>query len=394
MFARLLADLREAGVPVSLREYLAFLEALDAGLVLHDAEGFYHLARAILVKDERHFDRFDRVFATVFGGLDALGPEEILSRIAIPDDWLRKLVERHLSEAEKAEIAALGGFDKLMETLRQRLAEQAGRHQGGSKWIGTGGTSPFGAFGYNPEGIRIGQDESRHQRAAKVWDRREFRNLDDDATLGTRSFRIALRRLRRWAREGAADELDLGATIRRTAEQGWLDVVTRPERHNAVKLLLFLDVGGSMDPHVRLVEELFSAARAEFKHLEPYYFHNCLYEGVWRDNRRRWDAQTATAEVLRTYGPDYRVILVGDAAMSPYEILHPGGASEHWNAESGEVWLRRLCAAFPRNVWLNPLPERAWGQTTSVGMIAEVMEGRMHPLTLAGLESAIHELAR
>lgn len=394
MFARFLADLREAGVPVSLREYLAFLEALDAGLVLHDAEGFYHLARVVLVKDERHFDRFDRVFATVFGGLDALSPEEILSRIALPDDWLRKLVERHLTEAEKAEVAALGGFDKLMETLRQRLAEQAGRHQGGSKWIGTGGTSPFGAHGYNPEGIRIGQDESRHQRAAKVWDRREFRNLDDDATLGTRSFRIALRRLRRWAREGAADELDLGATIRRTAEQGWLDVVTRPERHNAVKLLLFLDVGGSMDPHVRLVEELFSAARAEFKHLEPYYFHNCLYEGVWRDNRRRWDAQTATAEVLRTYGHDYRVILVGDAAMSPYEILHPGGASEHWNAESGEVWLRRLLGTFPRSVWLNPLPQRAWAHTPSVGMIAEVMEDRMYPLTLAGLEAAIHELAR
>ncbi len=394
MFARFLADLREAGVPVSLREYLAFLEALDAGLVLHDAEGFYHLARVVLVKDERHFDRFDRVFATVFGGLDALSPEEILSRIALPDDWLRKLVERHLTEAEKAEVAALGGFDKLMETLRQRLAEQSGRHQGGSKWIGTGGTSPFGAHGYNPEGIRIGQDESRHQRAVKVWDRREFRNLDDDATLGTRSFRIALRRLRRWAREGAADELDLGATIRRTAEQGWLDVVTRPERHNAVKLLLFLDVGGSMDPHVRLVEELFSAARAEFKHLEPYYFHNCLYEGVWRDNRRRWDAQTATAEVLRTYGHDYRVILVGDAAMSPYEILHPGGASEHWNAESGEVWLRRLLGTFPRSVWLNPLPQRAWAHTPSVGMIAEVMEDRMYPLTLAGLEAAIHELAR
>ena len=281
-----------------------------------------------------------------------------------------------------------------METLRQRLAEQSGRHQGGSKWIGTGGTSPFGAHGYNPEGIRIGQDESRHQRAVKVWDRREFRNLDDDATLGTRSFRIALRRLRRWAREGAADELDLGATIRRTAEQGWLDVVTRPERHNAVKLLLFLDVGGSMDPHVRLVEELFSAARAEFKHLEPYYFHNCLYEGVWRDNRRRWDAQTATAEVLRTYGHDYRVILVGDAAMSPYEILHPGGASEHWNAESGEVWLRRLLGTFPRSVWLNPLPQRAWAHTPSVGMIADVMEDRMYPLTLAGLEAAIHELAR
>ena len=394
MFARFLADLREAGVPVSLREYLAFLEALDAGLVLHDAEGFYHLARVVLVKDERHFDRFDRVFATVFGGLDALSPEEILSRIALPDDWLRKLVERHLTEAEKAEVAALGGFDKLMETLRQRLAEQSGRHQGGSKWIGTGGTSPFGAHGYNPEGIRIGQDESRHQRAVKVWDRREFRNLDDDATLGTRSFRIALRRLRRWAREGAADELDLGATIRRTAEQGWLDVVTRPERHNAVKLLLFLDVGGSMDPHVRLVEELFSAARAEFKHLEPYYFHTCLYEGVWRDNRRRWDAQTATAEVLRTYGHDYRVILVGDAAMSPYEILHPGGASEHWNAESGEVWLRRLLGTFPRSVWLNPLPQRAWAHTPSVGMIADVMEDRMYPLTLAGLEAAIHELAR
>ena len=349
MYASFFAELRAARVPVSLREYLAFLEALDAGLVLYDAEGFYYLARAALVKDERHIDRFDRVFAQVFNGLEGLTVEAIVARTDLPADWLRKLIERHLTPEEKAEIAAIGGFEKLMQTLAERLRQQQGRHQGGSKWIGTAGTSPFGAFGYNPEGVRIGQDEGRHGRAVKVWDRREFRNLDDTVELGTRNIKVALRRLRRWAREGAADELDLSATIRRTAEQGWLDVITRPERHNAVKVLLFLDAGGSMDPHVRVVEELFSAARTEFKHLEYFYFHNCLYEGVWRDNRRRWDQQTPTAEVLNTYGADYRVIFVGDAAMSPYEITEPGGANEHWNAESGETWLRRLLDAWPRS---------------------------------------------
>ena len=394
MFVRFFEGLRTAKIPVSLREYLSFLEALEAEVVLHDAEGFYHLARATLVKDERHIDRFDRAFAEAFRGLEALSVEAIIARVELPDEWLRRLVEKHLTPEEQAEIEALGGFEALMETLRKRLEEQQGRHQGGSKWIGTGGTSPFGAYGYNPEGVRVGQDRSRHQRAVKVWDRREFRNLDDGVELGTRNIKLALRRLRRWAREGAAEELDLGTTIRRTAEQGWLDVVTRPERRNAVKVLLFLDVGGSMDPHVRLVEELFSAARAEFRHLEHFYFHNCLYESVWRDNRRRWDEQLPTAEVLNTYGPDYRVIMVGDAAMSPYEITQAGGANEHWNAESGEVWLRRLRAAWPHSIWINPMPEAGWGYSHSVAMIGGIFEGAMYPMTLAGLEAGIRSLAR
>jgi uncharacterized protein len=394
MYAGFFGDLRAAKVPVSLREYLGFLEALDAGLALYDAEAFYYLARAALVKDERHIDRFDRVFAARFAGLEALTVEAIVARLELPEAWLRKLVETHLSPEEKAEIEAMGGFDKLMEALAERLRDQKGRHQGGSKWIGTAGTSPFGAYGYNPEGVRIGQDKGRHGRAVKVWDRREFRNLDDQVELGTRNIKVALRRLRRWAREGAADELDLGATIRKTAEQGWLDVVTRPERHNAVKVLLFLDAGGSMDPHVRVVEELFSAARAEFKHLEHFYFHNCLYEGVWRDNRRRWDQQVPTEELLRTFGPDYRVVFVGDAAMSPYEIVAPGGANEHWNAESGETWLRRLLDTWPHAIWINPLPESDWRYTPSVAMIATIFGHRMYPMTLAGLEAGIRELAR
>jgi uncharacterized protein with von Willebrand factor type A (vWA) domain len=394
MFLRFFEGLRAAKVPVSLREYLGFLEALEAGVVLHDPDGFYYLARTALVKDERNIDRFDRVFAEVFEGAEWLSVESILARVDLPADWLRKLLERHLTPEERAEIEALGGFEKLMETLRQRLAEQQSRHQGGSKWIGTAGTSPFGAFGYNPEGVRIGQDEGRHGRAVKVWDRREFRNLDDTVEIGTRNIKLALRRLRRWAREGAAEELDLASTIRRTAEQGWLDVITRPERRNAVKVLLFLDVGGSMDPHVRVVEELFSAARAEFRHLEHFYFHNCVYEGLWRDNHRRWDAQVSTSDVLNTYGPDYRAIFVGDAAMSPYELSHAGGASEHWNAESGETWLRRLRAAWPHSVWLNPLPAPGWGYSRSVEMVGEIFDGRMYPLTLAGLDAATRELAR
>ena len=394
MFTRFFAELRTAKVPVSFREYLDFLAGLDAGLALYDTEAFYFLARTSLVKDERQVDRFDRVFGRVFAGLEGLTVAEIAARLELPDDWLRKLVERHLTPEEKAQVEAMGGFDKLMQALADRLREQQGRHQGGSKWIGTAGTSPFGAFGYNPEGVRIGQDEGRHGRAVKVWDRREFRDLDDDVELGTRAIKVALRRLRRWAREGAPDELDLGGTIRRTAEQGWLEVVTRPERRNAVKVLLFLDIGGSMDGHVRQVEELFSAARAEFRHLEHFYFHNCLYEGVWRDNRRRWDAQTPTAELLRTYGPDWRVVAVGDAAMSPYEITHPGGASEHWNAEAGEVWLRRLRETWPRSIWINPIPEEHWGYTASIAMIAALFDGRMFPMTLGGLDAGIRELAR
>lgn len=394
MFVRFFAALRGAGVPVSLREYLDLLAALDAGMAQYEPETFYFLARTALVKDERHIDRFDQVFGQIFSGLELITVEALVSVASLPSEWLRRLVEKHLTPEERAAIEAMGGFEKLMETLAQRLREQQSRHQGGSKWIGTGGTSPFGAYGYNPEGVRIGQDESRHQRAVKVWDRREFRNLDDDVEIGTRNIKVALRRLRRWAREGSPDELDLGATIRKTAEQGWLDVVTRPERRNAVKVLLFLDIGGSMDPHVRLVEELFSAARTEFRHLDHFYFHNCIYEGVWKDNRRRWDAQTATADLLHTYGSDYRVICVGDAAMSPYEITHPGGANEHWNAEAGETWLRRVVSAWPHAIWINPSPMRAWGYSPSVDMIATIFGGRMYPMTLAGLDEGIRELAR
>ncbi|HPE24969.1 vWA domain-containing protein [Albidovulum sp.] len=392
MFLPFFETLRRTGIPVSLREYLGFLEGLAAGLATYEVETFYYLARTAMVKDERHLDRFDRAFAEAFKGIEAISAEAVLEAIDLPAEWLEKLLERTLTSAEKSQIEALGGFDKLMETLRKRLEEQKGRHQGGSKWIGTAGTSPFGAYGYNPEGVRIGQKESRNQRAVKVWDKRDFRNLDDQVELGTRNIKVALKRLRRWARTGAAEELDLPGTIRATAEHGYLDVKTRPERHNAVKVLLFLDVGGSMDPHVRVVEELFSAARAEFKHLEYYYFHNCLYEGVWRDNHRRWDRQTPTPEVLRTYGSDYKAIFVGDASMSPYEIAHPGGANEHWNAEAGQVWLERARAQWPGNVWLNPLPERYWPHTQSVGMIRRIFEGAMFPLTLDGIGRAVKAL--
>jgi len=392
MFLGFFTTLRKAGIPVSLREYLAFLEGLAAGLVTYDIDGFYYLARVAMVKDERHLDRFDRAFAESFKGLESITLEQVLEAVDLPREWLEKLAERVLTPEEMAEIQSLGGFDKLMETLKKRLEEQKGRHQGGNKWVGTAGTSPFGAYGYNPEGVRIGQDKSRHRRAVKVWDKREFRNLDDTVELGTRNIKVALKRLRRWARTGAADELDLQGTIRATAEHGYLDVQTRPERHNAVKVILFLDIGGSMDGHIRLVEELFSAARSEFKHLEHYYFHNCLYEGVWRDNARRWDRQIPTAEVLRTYGSDYKCLFVGDASMSPYEILSPGGANEHWNAEAGQVWLDRARAQWPSHVWLNPTSERMWGYTQSIGILREIFENRMFPLTLDGIGRAIKAL--
>ncbi|WP_293573128.1 VWA domain-containing protein [Phaeobacter sp.] len=394
MFQPFFENLRSAAIPVSLREYLTFLEGLKAGLVTYDIEAFYFLARAAMVKDERNIDKFDRAFAASFSGLDALPAEAVLNAVDIPEEWIRKMAEKHLSEEERQEIEALGGFDKLMETLKQRLKDQEGRHQGGNKWIGTAGTSPFGAYGYNPEGVRIGQKESRHQRAVKVWDKRAFKNLDGDVELGTRNIKVALKRLRRWVREGAAEELDLSGTIRATAEHGYLDVKTRPERHNAVKVLLFLDVGGSMDPHIKVVEELFSAARAEFKHLEYFYFHNCLYEGVWRDNRRRWDAQTSTHDILRTYGPDYKCIFVGDASMSPYEIAYPGGANEHWNKEAGQVWLERARAQWSSNLWINPVPEAYWGHTHSIQMIREIFEDQMVPMTLAGLDRGMRELTR
>ncbi|MFD3189654.1 VWA domain-containing protein [Sedimentitalea sp. HM32M-2] len=394
MFLPFFENLRKSGVPVSLREYLTFLQAMLSGLATYDVEAFYYLARSAMVKDERNIDKFDRAFAASFKGLEQISLGQVMEAVDIPGDWLKKMAEKHLTDAEKAEIEALGGFEKLMETLRERLAEQQGRHQGGNKWIGTAGTSPFGAYGYNPEGVRIGQKESRHQRAVKVWDKREFKNLDDTVELGTRNIKVALKRLRRWAREGAADELDLDGTIRATAEHGYLDVKTRPERHNAVKVVLFLDIGGSMDPHVKVVEELFSAARSEFKHLEYYYFHNCLYEGVWRDNRRRWDAQTPTHEVLRTYGPDYKCIFVGDASMSPYEIAYPGGANEHWNAEAGQVWLQRAREQWASHLWINPVPEKYWQYTHSIQMIREIFEDRMVPMTLSGLEQGMRDLTR
>ncbi|ASY64612.1 hypothetical protein SJ05684_c31890 [Sinorhizobium sojae CCBAU 05684] len=394
MFLPFFLELKAEKVPVTLREFLSLIEGMEMGIAAFDVEAFYFLARAVLVKDERHIDRFDRVFRHRFSGLEAVSPAEGLGQTAIPGEWLRRLAEKYLTEEEKKLVEALGGFDKLMETLRQRLAEQTGRHQGGSKWIGTAGTSPFGAYGYNPEGVRIGQEGSRHRRAVKVWDRREFKDYDDRVELGTRNIKVALKRLRRWVREGAAEELDLSGTIRSTAEHGYLDVVTRPERRNAVKLLMFFDVGGSMDDHIRVVEELFSAARAEFRHMDYFYFHNCIYEGLWKDNRRRRADITRTADLLRTYGGDYRAIFVGDASMSPYEISHPGGSVEYWNDEPGALWLQRITAHFPRSVWLNPVPEEHWRHTHSVGMIDTLMQGRMFPLTLAGLQAATKELSR
>ncbi|MGR3660685.1 MAG: vWA domain-containing protein [Paracoccaceae bacterium] len=395
MFLRLFENLRDARVPVSLREYLSFLEGVQAGLVTYDIEGFYFLARTSMVKDERHLDKFDRAFAKTFEGLDQISLDQVLEAVDLPDDWLTKMAEKHLSPEERAEIKSLGGFDKLMETLRDRLKDQKERHQGGSKWVGTAGTSPFGAYGYNPEGVRIGQSESRHQRAVKVWDKREFRNLDDSIELGTRNIKVALKRLRNWARDGATEELDMNATIRATAEHGYLDVQTRPERRNAVKVLLFLDVGGSMDPYIKIVEELFSAARTEFKHLEYFYFHNCLYEGVWRDNTRRWQDQTPTWDILNTYGPDYKCIFVGDASMSPYEIAYRGGANEHWNEEPGATWLSRATQQWPNHLWINPMNEQYWPHTQSVAMIREIFgPENMVPMTLNGIEKGMKELAR
>ncbi len=393
MFPGFFLALRKAEIPVSLREYLTLIEALDAGIAEHGVERFYYLARSALVKDERNLDKFDRVFAETFRGFEEppQGFEEMEARI--PEEWLRKLAERVLTEEEKRLVASLGGFDKLMETLRERLRSQKGRHQGGSKMIGTAGTSPFGAYGYNPEGVRIGQEESRHRRAVKVWDRRDFRNLDDKIELGTRNLKLALRRLRRFAREGAAVEFDLPGTVGSTARRaGLLDVRMVPERHNAVKVLLLLDIGGSMDDHVTLCEALFSAARSEFKHFEHFYFHNCPYEAIWRDNRRRRDDVVATAELLRTYPPDWKLILVGDAAMGHSEIEFPGGSVEHWNEEPGAVWLARLVRQFPRAAWLNPTPEAHWEFTPSIGMISRLMDQRMYPLTLAGIDRATRDL--
>jgi uncharacterized protein with von Willebrand factor type A (vWA) domain len=390
MFFSFVDELRAAGIPASLKEHLTLLAALDAEVIRASPEDFYYLARATFVKDEGLLDRFDRVFAKVFKGLETrYGPDGA----PVPEEWLRAVAETYLTPEEMAAIKSLGSWEEIMETLKRRLEEQQGRHQGGNKWIGTGGTSPFGNSGYNPEGVRIG-GESKQGRALKVWNKREFRNLDATQELGTRNIKVALRRLRRFAREGAAEELDLDGTIDGTARRGWLDIHMRPERHNAVKLLLFLDVGGSMDPHVRLCEELFSAATSEFKNLEFFYFHNCPYEAVWKDNRRRFSERTPMWEVLHKFGRDYKLLFVGDAAMSPYEISHPGGSIEHYNDEAGAVWLRRMADTWPSAAWLNPVPEAYWGHSQSTRLVRALMDDRMYALTLAGLDDAMRALGR
>ena len=390
MLLNFLDELRGAGIRVSLKEHLTLLEALDSDVIERRPEEFYYLARATYVKDEGLLDRFDQVFNKVFNGIfSELGEEQA----SIPEEWLRAVTEKFLSEEERAAIEELGDWDEIMETLKKRLEEQDEEHHGGNKWIGTGGTSPFGHSGYNPAGVRIG-GESRHRRAIKVWEKREFANLDNSRELGTRNIKVALRRLRRFAREGAAEELDLDATIRGTAKQGWLDIRMRPERHNAVKLLLFLDVGGSMDDHVKVTEELFSAATSEFKNMEFYYFHNCLYESVWKDNSRRWGERVPTWDLLHKFGHDYKIVFVGDAAMSPYEIAWPGGSVEHMNEESGEVWLQRVVDTYPAVAWLNPKPQRAWEYSQSTQMIRQIMGDRMFPMTLDGLDDAMRELSR
>ncbi|HVL42453.1 MAG TPA: VWA domain-containing protein [Brevundimonas sp.] len=384
--------LRDARVPVSMKEWLHLMEAMDRDVAGRKVDDFYHLSRAVLVKDEKHYDRFDQVFGKVFAGIETVGAGEEPA-LDVPEDWLKLLNEKYLTDEEKAQIEALGGFDKLMETLKQRLEEQQGRHEGGNKWIGTGGTSPFGHGGYNPEGVRVG-GPGRQGRAVKVWEKREYRNLDDQVELGTRNIKVALRRLRRFARQGAPDELDMDATIDGTARQGWLDIHMRPERRNTIKVLLFLDIGGSMDAHVKMCEELFSAAKTEFKHLEFFYFHNCLYEGVWKDNRRRHEQKIPTWEVLNKYPADWRAIFAGDATMSPYEVTMPGGSVEHWNEEAGAVWMKRATQQWDKVAWLNPSPERYWSYSASVGMVRELVDERMYPLTLEGLEKAMRALAK
>lgn len=390
MFTRFFEALRDAKLPVSITEYLSLLEAVKVGAAGVSVDDFYYLSRAAMVKDERHLDRFDRVFGHVFQGLEAL--EDVFGA-DIPEEWLQKMAELNLSPEEIAEIEALGGWDKLMETLKERLEEQKGRHQGGNKWIGTAGKSPFGAYGYNPEGVRIGQDGNRNFKAVKVWDKREFRNLDDTIEIGTRNIKVALRKLRKFARQGRPDELDIDDTITKTARNGgWLDLQMRAERQNVVNVILFFDVGGSMDPYIKVCEELFSAARTEFKNLEYFYFHNCPYERLWRDNHRRHVERIDTDEVLRTYGPDYKAIFVGDASMSPYEIAVAGGSVEHMNPEPGGLWVRRIQEHFRRTIWLNPVQERFWQYTQSIEMMGELVEGNMFPLTLDGLDKAINEL--
>ncbi|MBS0490267.1 MULTISPECIES: VWA domain-containing protein [unclassified Phenylobacterium] len=391
MFMRFFTELREAKVPVTLKEYLMLMEALDKVVIDRSVEDFYFLSRSALVKDEKNLDKFDQVFSHVFKGLEKV---EGAGAADIPAEWLRKISEKFLTEEEKAQIEAMGGFDKLMEALAERLKEQKERHEGGNKMIGTGGTSPFGANGYHPEGVRIGQDKGRHGKAVKVWDKREFKNLDDAVELGTRNIKVALRRLRKWVRDGAADELDLPGTIKGTAEKGYLDIQLRPERRNKISVLIFFDIGGSMDSHIKVCEELFSAARSEFKNMEFYYFHNCLYESVWKDNRRRHTEKLNTWDILHKYSSDYKVIFVGDATMSPYEITYPGGSVEHWNEEAGAIWMDRVAQIYEHVVWLNPTAERHWDYTPSIEVMKQLVNDRMFPLTIEGLDKAMRELAR
>ena len=383
--------LKAAKVPVTTKEYLMLIEGMQKGVVGSSIDDFYYFSRTCLVKDEANFDKFDRAFGEYFKGVEAI----MGVNADIPLEWLRKQVELNLSPEEKAKIEAMGGWEKLMETLKKRLEEQKGRHQGGSKWIGTGGTSPYGAYGYNPEGVRIGQEGSRNRSAVKVWDQREYQNLDDQVELGTRNIKIALRRLRRFARDGAPEELDLDGTISSTARKaGMLDILMRPERHNKVKVLLFFDIGGSMDDHIKLCQEMFSAAKTEFKHMEYFYFHNCLYDYVWKDNRRRHSERTPTVDIMHKYGHDYKLIFVGDATMSPYEILQPGGSIEYSNDEAGAVWMRRMLDVYPKAVWLNPEPEQLWPYRQSISVIREIMESRMYPITIEGLERAMRYLSK
>ncbi len=391
MLINFLHVLRDTGVPVTTKELLDLLEGLKQRIAFADMDDFYFFSRACMVKDEKYFDRFDRAFGLHFKELEAL--DDIIEAL-IPDEWLRSEFMKNLSEEDKAKIESLGGLEKLIEEFKKRLEEQKKRHEGGNKWIGTGGTSPFGQEGYHPEGIRVGPT-GKNKKAVKVWEKRDFANLDDSVELGTRNIKVALRRLRKFARTGAADELDLDDTISSTARNaGLLDIKMVPERHNAVKVLLFLDVGGSMDPHVKICEELFSAARTEFKHLEYFYFHNFIYESVWKNNIRRHNERTPTLDILHKYSHDYKVVFVGDASMSPYEIAQPGGSVEHWNEEPGEMWMRRITDVYDKVIWLNPAPEDEWEYTQSVSMANKLVEGHMYPLSLKGMEEGMSYLSR
>ena len=394
MFLNFFFKLKDARIPVTLNEFFTFLQSIKLDFIQFNTENFYYMARASLVKDERLIDRFDVVFGEYFKGIETLKLEDVLEHLKVPKEWLQKMLDKHFTKEEIEEIKSLGGFDELMKTLEQRLKEQKKRHQGGNKWIGTAGKSPFGAYGYNPEGIRIGQHARGKGKAVKVWDKRVFRDFDDTRELDTRGMQVSLKRLRQWARTGIDEELDIDNTISHTAKNGYLDIKTRKEKENAIKILLFLDVGGSMDDYIKQVENLFSAAKNVFKNLNFFYFHNCLYEGVWKSNVRRWKEQFSTAEIFRTYGKEYKCIFVGDASMSPYEILVEGGGNEHFNQETGQVWLERAIAQWPSNVWINPTKQEHWNYSQSTHIIKEIFSNRMVPLSIKGIEEATKILSK